>query len=160
MNSSAGKDSSPMGRKNKNAEGRLRNGVFSSYESILNLRITMFTDKIKTVKEGIKKSDLADIREELGLDYGVLSTILGVHERNLYIKKGDETFNKTISDKIMSIAELYSYGFEIFKSKEHFNRWMNTKNRSLGVVPIDLLDTYVGLEEVRNEIRRMEYGIF
>lgn len=160
MNSSAGNDSSPMGRKNKNAEDRLRKGVFSSYETILNLRITMFTDKIKTVKEGIKKSDLADIREELGLDYSVLSTILGVHERNLYIKKGDETFNKTISDKIMSIAELYSYGFEIFKSKEHFNRWMNTKSRSLGVVPIELLDTYVGLEEVRNEIRRMEYGIF
>lgn len=159
MNSSAGNDFSPMGRKNENAENRLHNGVFSSYEAILNLKITMITDKIKIVKQGVKKSDLADIRVELGLDYSVLSTILGVHERNLYIKKGDETFNKTISDKIMSIAELYSYGFEIFESKEHFNRWMNTESKAWDMKPIDLLDTYVGLEEVRNEITRLEYGI-
>lgn len=133
---------------------------FGSYESILKLRTTMFTDKEKIVRSGITKADLSDIKDILGLDYSILSAILGLHERSLYIKKNDDAFNKTVSDKIMSIAELFSYGYNIFKSQDHFHRWMHRKNRSLDRVPIDMLDTNVGMEEVRNEIIRREYGIF
>nr|WP_256379106.1 MbcA/ParS/Xre antitoxin family protein [Chitinophaga sp. SYP-B3965] len=61
----------------------------------------------------------------------------------------------------MYVAELYSYGYKIFGSRESFNVWMRQENKYFhGRSPIELLETQVGGKEVENEIYRFEVGTF
>lgn len=118
-------------------------------------------DKIDAIKNGISKEELESLKEQSGLDYDMLAAILNVAKATLHNKKGKEKFDQYISERIFLLADLYSFGYEVFENREKFNQWMKTPNRSLGeVVPLNLLDTLYGLEEVKHLIGRIEYGIF
>ena len=59
------------------------------------------------------------------------------------------------------MADLYSYGFEVFEDKDRFNQWMSKPNKALnGKAPYDLIDNQFGREEVKNLIGRIDYGIY
>ena len=117
--------------------------------------------KIETIKEGITKEELENLKEQSELDYAFLSKILAVTKATLHNKKGRERFDAYISERILLLADLYSYGYEIFGSRERFNRWMKIPNNALGGIrPLDLIDTLYGMEEVKHLIGRIAYGIF
>jgi putative toxin-antitoxin system antitoxin component (TIGR02293 family) len=118
-------------------------------------------DKIDAIKNGITKEQLEALKDQSGLDYDTLASILNVAKATLHNKKGKEKFDQYISERIFLLADLYSYGYEAFESREQFNQWMKTPNRSIGgVTPLSILDTLYGLEEVKHLIGRIEYGIF
>ncbi len=149
------------GKKQRNSQNPLVEGLFLSYESVLKMKKISFTKKIEIVKKGISKDQLASLKEIFDLEYSMLSKILGVTDRTLYLKKGEEVFNQSVSDRIMALAELYSYGYRLFKSRGLFHHWIKSTNRALGdVAPVSLLDTQVGMQEVKNELHRKESGIF
>jgi uncharacterized protein (DUF2384 family) len=56
--------------------------------------------------------------------------------------------------------ELIDYGIEVFnKEEDKFQRWMNKPNDSLDKnTPESLLDSIVGIQEVRNCLNRIEFG--
>ena len=61
----------------------------------------------------------------------------------------------------MLLAELLSYGREVFESKEVFNRWIRKESLGLGGrSPLEMLDSLYGMEEVKKELGRIEYGVF
>jgi uncharacterized protein (DUF2384 family) len=61
----------------------------------------------------------------------------------------------------MLLAELLSYGREVFESKERFNRWLKEPSNALsGNAPLELLDTLYGIDEVKKELGRIEYGVY
>jgi putative toxin-antitoxin system antitoxin component (TIGR02293 family) len=61
----------------------------------------------------------------------------------------------------MHLAEFISYGREVFESREHFNAWLKKPALALGgKMPVELLDTVYGIEEVKKELGRIEYGIY
>lgn len=117
--------------------------------------------KINTIKNGITKEELESLKEQSELDYDTLATILNVTKATLHNKKGREKFDQYISERIFLLADLYSYGYEVFENKKRFNLWMKTDNRSLnGEAPLSLLDTLYGVEEIKHLIGRIEYGVY
>lgn len=58
------------------------------------------------------------------------------------------------------VAELVDYGIEVFnKEEDKFHRWMKKPNDSLDKnTPESLLDSIVGIQEVRNCLNRIEFG--
>lgn len=117
--------------------------------------------KIETIKEGISKEELENLKEQTGLDYNMLSKILSVTKATLHNKKGKERFDTTVSERILLLADVYSFGYEVFGSPEKFNRWMKTPNRALGMeLPLSLAETIYGIEEIRNLIGRIAYGVY
>ena len=123
-------------------------------------RLTSF-EKIKMVKEGVSKQALEELKEKTGLDYDRLSAILSVARATLINKKGDTRFDTPLSERIMSIATIYSYGYEVFEDEEKFNHWMMHPVRALGwQTPLELMDTQYGRAEVGDLIGRIQYGIF
>lgn len=118
-------------------------------------------DKINAIKSGISKEELEALKDLSTLDYDTLATILNVTKATLHNKKGKEKFDQYISERIFLLADLYSYGFEVFEDKNRFNKWMKNSNRSLNSdTPLSLLDTLYGMEEVRHLIGRIEYGVY
>ncbi|MEO5967852.1 MAG: MbcA/ParS/Xre antitoxin family protein [Ferruginibacter sp.] len=117
--------------------------------------------KMTMVREGISKKDLESLKSKANLDYDKLSILLSTTRATLINKKGSEIFSAALSERIVSIADLYSYGFEVFEDKSKFNKWVITPNKALGgKLPFELLDNQFGREEVKNVIGRIDYGVY
>lgn len=118
-------------------------------------------EKINMVRQGISKKALEHFKQKTGLDYDQLAAILSVARATLINKKGTDKFNQTLSEKILGLADIYSYGYEVFEDRDRFNEWIFRPNRSLGgQPPYDLLDSQYGREEVKNSIGRIDYGVY
>ena len=123
-------------------------------------KMTTF-EKISLVDRGISKKDLENLKEVAELDYDKLAKVLLVTRATLINKKGEERFGTSLSEKILSLADIYSYGYEVFEDEKRFNHWMLRPNKALGgQSPYDLLDTQFGREEVKNLVGRIDYGIY
>ncbi len=123
-------------------------------------RMTSF-EKINMIKEGISKKDLESLKDKAGMDYNQLSKVLSVARATLINKKGNDKFDINLSEKIVGVADIYSYGYEVFEDETRFNDWIFRSNRSLGgQAPYDLLDNQYGREEVKNLIGRIDYGVY
>jgi putative toxin-antitoxin system antitoxin component (TIGR02293 family) len=117
--------------------------------------------KIGIIKNGITKTQLEAIKSETDFDYHTLSNLLAVSRTTLIKKKGEDRFDQPTSERIMLLAELLSYGREVFESKERFNTWLKEPSNALsGNAPLALLDTLYGIDEVKKELGRIEYGVY
>lgn len=113
------------------------------------------------VKRGFTKDQLAALKDTLELEYATLAKMLAVTDRTLYLKKGKEVFSQAVSDRILSIIDVYGYAYDIFLDKKKMLRWMKRKNKAFGdLPPVEVMDTQVGVQEVLNELRRLEMGIY
>lgn len=118
-------------------------------------------EKMNISKSGVTKKDLVGLKEKSSLDYDKLAKTLSVTRATLINKKPAEKFNPSLSERIIGLAEIYSYGFEVFEGKEPFNSWINSPNKALaGKTPYDLLDSQFGREELMSIIGRIEYGVY
>jgi putative toxin-antitoxin system antitoxin component (TIGR02293 family) len=118
-------------------------------------------EKMVLVDQRITKKDLESLKEKTDLDYDELAQVLSVGRATLINKKGTDKFSAPLSEKIVGLADLYSYGYEVFEDKERFNQWMLRPNQALGgQAPYDLIHNQFGREEVKNVIGRIEYGVF
>lgn len=117
--------------------------------------------KMTIVKKGISKNYFVSFKKETNLDYDTLAKALSATRSTLINKKGDEKFNYKLSERIVALADLYSFGYSVFEDKDRFNRWLFHPNQALGgAVPFSFIDNYYGREEVYNLIGRVAYGVY
>lgn len=118
-------------------------------------------DKIDAIKNGVSKEELEQLKGQSGLDYDTLAVVLNVAKATLHNKKGKDKFDQYISERIFLLADVYSYGYEIFGDREKFNRWMKKPAAALGgAPPLSLMDTLYGTEEIKHLIGRIAYGVY
>lgn len=57
-------------------------------------------------------------------------------------------------------VELLDFGLQVFNDEpDKFLRWLRKSNFSLGgVAPENLIDSMSGIQQVRNSLKRLEYG--
>lgn len=59
------------------------------------------------------------------------------------------------------LSSLYQHGIEVFGNEEKFIAWVETKNLALGgKKPKEMLDTNLNINLVKDELVRIEHGIF
>lgn len=118
-------------------------------------------EKMELVSEGVNKSELVHLKERTGLDYDELSEVLPVTRSTLINKKGKEKFSPHVSEAIVSLADIYSFGYSVFEDIDRFNNWMKTPLSALGgKTPFSLINNQFGREEVKNIIGRIAYGVY
>lgn len=123
-------------------------------------KMTSF-EKMHVIREGVSKTDLEHLKVKTDLDYTMLAMVLGVTRATLINKKNSEKFSTGLSEKIVGLADLYSYGFEVFENEDSFNHWMGRPNKALGgEVPYNVIDNQFGREEVKSIIGRIAYGVY
>lgn len=119
------------------------------------------TEKMNLVLEGVSKKELENLKEKTALGYEELAKGLSVTKVTLINKKGNEKFNAGLSERIVAMADIYSYGYEVFEDEARFNKWMFKPNQALaGKMPYDLMNNQFGREEVKNIIGRIDYGVY
>lgn len=118
-------------------------------------------EKAQLAQSGISKLSFEHFKLRTGLDYNQLAWLLSVARNTLINKKGEDVFDVTISEKLISLAEVYTHGFDVFGSEDGFIEWLNHPNRALGMVtPFSLLQTQYGRQEVQNILGRIEWGVY
>jgi len=118
-------------------------------------------EKMVIAQEGVSKKDLEKLKDKTALDYNKLAQALSVTRATLINKRGKAKFNPTLSERIVGLADIYSYGYEVFENEGHFNRWMFSSNQALGgKVPYEVVNNQFGREEIRNIIGRIDYGVY
>jgi putative toxin-antitoxin system antitoxin component (TIGR02293 family) len=118
-------------------------------------------EKMHRLRSGLSKRDLERFKSRTELDYDKLSKALSVTRATLINKKGEQKFSSTISERIIGLADIYSYGYEVFEDEDKFKQWMFRPNQALGgKSPYDVIDNQFGREEVKNIIGRIDYGVY
>ena len=116
--------------------------------------------KMKMSESGISKKALEKLKSSFGLNYEQLAELLLVTKATLINKPPASRFNSAISERIISIWEIYAYGYAVF-SEPLFREWLFRKNRALDQkTPFAFLHSSFGREEIKNLIGRIEYGVY
>jgi putative toxin-antitoxin system antitoxin component (TIGR02293 family) len=66
----------------------------------------------------------------------------------------------TESDIVVRTARIMARATDVLGDKKKAVHWLTRPNKSLGEVPISLLDTSAGEHEVEALLDRIEYGVY
>ncbi len=117
-------------------------------------------EKMEKLKQGLSKTDLESFKKRTKLDYDKLSHVLSVTRSTLIKKKGDQTYAVAVAERMLDLADIYSYGYKVFADEKKFQEWIFKPNHALGQkAPYDILDNQFGRLEVKNLIGRIEFGV-
>lgn len=116
---------------------------------------------IEAVRQGVKFNAFFNFANKGPFSINEWSTFLHLSERTMQrYKREKKTFDPLQSEKILEIALLYKKGTEVFGDGEKFNNWLTMQNVALGnVKPKDLFDSSFGINLLKDELGRIEYGV-
>jgi putative toxin-antitoxin system antitoxin component (TIGR02293 family) len=118
-------------------------------------------DILSKIREGFPFSAFEDVRKEINLSQKDLSGILEITERTLSRRKATKRFNSVESDRLYRVIRILLYTESVFGDSEKAQTWLKRPNRSIGgKVPMSLLDTDLGTQQVEDVLKRIEYGIY
>jgi putative toxin-antitoxin system antitoxin component (TIGR02293 family) len=133
----------------------------SKRDIIGNVEKWSIDEKIDIIEHGVTKSEVEEVKKETGLDYETLAHILAVTKATLHNKKGNDKFNEVVSERLLLLAEIYAYGLEVFGDKAQLNTWLVSNIIALGGRrPLDRLNTTFGMQEVKQVLGRIAYGVY
>lgn len=132
-------------------------GVGESASKKINTRMEL----IGLAEEGLPKESIDSLMQTLELSLKEFAELLPISLRTLQRQKKNEKLDKYTSVHLIEIAETIARGIEIFNSKDKFLNWLKRPNIALGgIYPLDLLSTSLRIQLLREEIERIEYGLF
>lgn len=129
-----------------------------SYNSIDDINILSLIDM---VRRGIGFQSFDRFATKSPFSLNEWSAYLHLSERTMQrYKLENRTFDPLQSEKIIEIALLYNKGIDVFGSSQKFDSWLTTDNIVLGnIKPKMLLDNTFGINLLKDELTRIEYGI-
>lgn len=118
-------------------------------------------DLVEISRKGIKKSALSNLSEALNISMKRLANLLPVTERTLQRRSANSLLNSTTSQQVILIGQLITKGEEFFGNRENFQNWLKQPNTALGgYIPLDILDTTIGVQLVMDVLGRLEHGVY
>jgi putative toxin-antitoxin system antitoxin component (TIGR02293 family) len=133
-------------------------------EGVVTLPLESELDLVELVRSGLSRSALFHLASRFKLALPEISQIFHLSERTLQrYRQGveeEQLLDSLVTDRLVALAELYAYGREVL-GEEYFLAWMQRPLRTLGgKSPKALLFTSVGIDLVKDELGRIEYGVY
>jgi putative toxin-antitoxin system antitoxin component (TIGR02293 family) len=116
---------------------------------------------IVAIKQGLPFSEAEIFKEKLMIGDDNLSVILGSSTVTVHRKrKKSVPLNACESDRLDRAERLFTYAVSVFGSEEKARSWLTRPQYGLdGHVPLNLLDTDLGVRKVEILIGRIDYGV-
>jgi putative toxin-antitoxin system antitoxin component (TIGR02293 family) len=117
---------------------------------------------ITNIREGLPFQYFVGLVERLPLTIREWARVLHLSERSLQrYQKSQKAFDSMQSERIIEITLLSNYGKSVFGSDANWVLWLSQNNVALGgITPKSLLDSSIGIQLLRDELGRIEQGIF
>jgi putative toxin-antitoxin system antitoxin component (TIGR02293 family) len=118
-------------------------------------------DLISMIRKGLPYQKFTDLHKQFTFSLSDWSSILHVSERTMQrYESENKSFDAVQSEKIIQVTMLHKYGISVFGNRDKFNSWLHTKSIAMGgIVPKTLLDSSIGIDLVKDELGRIEYGV-
>lgn len=116
-----------------------------------------------TIEVGVTFKLFDDIIRLIHFSEQKLADILSLSTKSLqrYRKEKGFRFKPIHSEKLIEIAEVATFGLQVFDSQQQFQNWLDTPSFALGnKKPSELLTNTYGIKLVMEELNRIEHGIF
>jgi putative toxin-antitoxin system antitoxin component (TIGR02293 family) len=128
-------------------------------EKTLRRKVSSPMKLIETLRKGLPYPSLESLMRTLDLSRQEAAATLSVPLRTLARRKKERRLRAEESDRLCRLARVAARAIDVLGSVEVARRWLRRPNRALGgVVPLELLDTEMGAEEVEHVLGRIEYG--
>ncbi len=117
---------------------------------------------IYQIRQGINFDSFVQLAKLSPFNFQDWSKFLHLSERTMQrYKKEKKRFGPIYAEKIIEITMLQKYGGAVFGNDDQFAKWMDIENIALGgSKPKELLDSTFGISLVKDELGRIEHGIF
>ena len=88
--------------------------------------------------------------------------LIGVSVRTYQRQKSTTPISNAASENVLKLAELFQSGLNAFDNDERaFVSWLNSLIPALNnETPVHMLSSGLGIDLVRDELLRIEYGIY
>ena len=116
---------------------------------------------IKIVREGIPYQYFKELAEKTPFKDKDWALYLRLSTRTLdRHREENKRFQPKQSERIIELMQLMNYGKIVFEDTTNFFDWLNSKNIALGgISPMEVLDTSIGINMIKDELGRIEHGI-
>lgn len=120
-----------------------------------------FIKLVNATRKGLPYKSLRNAQNIMPFSIQEWAEILHVSTRSIdRLKKDRKKLNSSLSEKLIEVTLLYDYGVDVFRASDKFSKWLNRPNIALGSVePKSLLDTNQGINAVKSELSKIEYGV-
>jgi putative toxin-antitoxin system antitoxin component (TIGR02293 family) len=114
------------------------------------------------VLRGYPFTAFESVQKEINLSQKQLSEIVGITESTLARRKRDnQPLTAIESDRLYRVARITALAFEVFADEDKARIWMKRPNDVLdGDIPLNLLETEIGANQVSDELLRILFGIY
>ncbi|UKJ06986.1 antitoxin Xre-like helix-turn-helix domain-containing protein [Solitalea lacus] len=115
--------------------------------------------QLRVIREGLPAKALSDIISLSGASQIDIAHMLRMSEKTLrsYIKDS-KVLDMGVTEHLIQLFELFDKGIEAIGNLDEFKKWLNSMSVGLAAKPITLLDTLTGIELIKEELIRIEFG--
>lgn len=126
---------------------------FSTPEAITRFFMLPYINRDRILLGRISKGQVSQIMNTIGIDSQMLCSVIGLRPRTFLQKETDDLFCNSISENIVDLLEVYSYGYHQCNDPAVFNLWMKDAHPSLSsITPLSHCRDKMGKLEVFKEI--------
>ena len=116
---------------------------------------------VRQVREGLPKSAALAMARHAGLSIQELAGLLHISMRTLQRMDEGQRFGPLVSDRVLQLARVFALGIAIFDGEEALQQWLRAGIPALhGEAPLSNLDTSFGIQQVYDELGRLQYGVY
>jgi putative toxin-antitoxin system antitoxin component (TIGR02293 family) len=113
----------------------------------------------RRTREELPYAALAAVAKRYRIPLATLARVIGLTEDTLTSRKKERRLRTDESDRLLRVARVATSAEDVLGAQAKAGRWLQTPNRALGgAVPLDLLNTDLGAEEIVTILDRIEHG--
>ncbi len=118
--------------------------------------------RITSIRKGLEFNAIARFVKKTGLTRQELATVLQVSVRTLQRHESESRLSSSITEKLFNLNDIYQLATEsISANPKDITNWLRAPNTALGSdSPLSILDTYIGMQQVKDILGRLSHGVY
>jgi putative toxin-antitoxin system antitoxin component (TIGR02293 family) len=116
----------------------------------------------QVIEVGLPVTSLEALKRAVAIPDNLLAALLGISEKTLSrARAGHGRLDSVASDRLFRVARIGALAIQVLESETRAINWLKRPQIGLGGrVPLSLLTTDIGREQVEKLLLRIEHGVY
>ena len=118
-------------------------------------------DHIAAIRNGVDYKMIHSVQAEYDFSDKLFAHFIGISDKTLFrLKKSDGKLSALSADRVYRLWRIRVLADKVLESSENALAWLRRSQPGLGgAVPLDILDTEPGYEQVQRLLNQIEFGM-